>query len=162
MDDSVMLITLEVGTGTSEILRLPNFTPLSRASNFALRTTQYSINCMREISISFSGYKLHMLNLFARDWFVVPLPNQYRCTVYNQRSSTWEWGEIFVEWCKIIQRMNIENYESIYRINKLLGATKNKNEVSKIIDNLINSFSSAQMIKPCDTSKHYQTMLQEN
>ena len=47
--------------------------------------------------------------------------------------------------------MNIENYKSIYRINKLLGATKNKTEASKIVNNLINSFSSAQMIKPYDT-----------
>ena len=144
-----MIITLEVGT--SEILHLPNFTPLSRASNFALRTTQYSVERMREISISFSGNKFHMLNLFARDWFVVPPPNQYRGTAYNQRSSTWEWAEIFVEWCKIIQRLNIKNYQSIYRINKLLGATKNKNDASKIVNNSINSFSSAQMIKPCDT-----------
>ena len=151
-----MIITIEVGT--SEILHLPNITPLSPGLQFyiAYHAVLVWVDVRNKDNI-FAKYIL-LVVLEQVGIAVVPGTPEYRLQTDTNAQRTISkavppTGVHFLS--NDVKSFNGWLWNTISRVYL-------ESITSKIFNNFINSFFSAQMIKPCDTSKHSLTVLQEN
>lgn len=106
------------------------------------------------IDTSFSRNTFHMLNLLARHWFLYHLQNNTNAQRTISIAVPQKGVKFLTNGVTIFNQWISKPIRVCMEIN-WLWATKYKNDISKIVDNFINSFCSAYMIKLCDTSKHY-------